>query len=182
MVRHQDQRSIPTIPVGKPASSATPMTMWPPAVFSEGRHVFQNSFLSESAAPVKLLLVDRRHTFAEAADSHTRFCRSCSTRFSKSLRVRAIGIPDLLACGILPLPICFPMAISGKHWLDNRRRNARFCWSERRDLNSGPPVPQTGALTGLRYAPPICANIYDGCLRGARADVSSRRPRESGDP
>jgi hypothetical protein len=28
-----------------------------------------------------------------------------------------------------------------------------FFWSERRDLNSGPPVPQTGALTGLRYAP-----------------------------
>ena len=28
-----------------------------------------------------------------------------------------------------------------------------FYWSERRDLNSGPPVPQTGALTGLRYAP-----------------------------
>jgi hypothetical protein len=27
-------------------------------------------------------------------------------------------------------------------------------WSERRDLNPGPPVPQTGALTGLRYAPP----------------------------
>jgi hypothetical protein len=27
-------------------------------------------------------------------------------------------------------------------------------WSERRDLNSRPPVPQTGALTGLRYAPP----------------------------
>ena len=30
---------------------------------------------------------------------------------------------------------------------------AGLCWSERRDLNSGPPVPQTGALTGLRYAP-----------------------------
>jgi hypothetical protein len=29
-----------------------------------------------------------------------------------------------------------------------------YDWSERRDLNSGPPVPQTGALTGLRYAPP----------------------------
>jgi hypothetical protein len=27
-------------------------------------------------------------------------------------------------------------------------------WSERRDLNPGPPVPQTGELTGLRYAPP----------------------------
>src|SRR5687767_2379143 len=31
------------------------------------------------------------------------------------------------------------------------------CWSERRDSNPGPPVPQTGALTGLRYAPPIPA-------------------------
>jgi hypothetical protein len=29
-----------------------------------------------------------------------------------------------------------------------------FAWSERRDLNPRPPVPQTGALTGLRYAPP----------------------------
>ena len=26
-------------------------------------------------------------------------------------------------------------------------------WSEREDLNLRPPVPQTGALTGLRYAP-----------------------------
>ena len=26
-------------------------------------------------------------------------------------------------------------------------------WSERGDLNSRPPVPQTGALTELRYAP-----------------------------
>src|SRR5215471_2222399 len=37
--------------------------------------------------------------------------------------------------------------------------SCRICapesWSERRDLNSGPPVPQTGALTGLRYAPPV---------------------------
>ena len=28
-----------------------------------------------------------------------------------------------------------------------------ICWSERRDSNSRPPVPQTGALTGLRHAP-----------------------------
>src|SRR5215470_16854424 len=27
------------------------------------------------------------------------------------------------------------------------------CWSGRRDLNPRPPVPQTGALTGLRHAP-----------------------------
>src|ERR1700735_2993254 len=39
-----------------------------------------------------------------------------------------------------------------------------FCWSERRDLNSGPPVPQTGALTGLRYAPKL------------RPDYSNRPP------
>jgi len=35
-------------------------------------------------------------------------------------------------------------------------------WSERRDLNSGPPVPQTGALTGLRYAPPMRPDYSDG--------------------
>src|ERR1700731_3465053 len=29
-------------------------------------------------------------------------------------------------------------------------------WSERRDLNSRPPVPQTGALTRLRHAPCRC--------------------------
>ena len=34
------------------------------------------------------------------------------------------------------------------------QRLQRLFWSERRDLNPGPPVPQTGALTGLRYAPP----------------------------
>src|SRR5215813_15360079 len=35
----------------------------------------------------------------------------------------------------------------------HRSRFRKQAWSERRDLNSGPPVPQTGALTGLRYAP-----------------------------
>src|SRR3954463_16135460 len=33
------------------------------------------------------------------------------------------------------------------------RKKPYEMWSERRDLNSRPPVPQTGALTGLRYAP-----------------------------
>jgi hypothetical protein len=44
-------------------------------------------------------------------------------------------------------------------------------WSERRDLNSRPPVPQTGALTGLRYAPPIGWKpfIYAGAVGRARA-------------
>jgi hypothetical protein len=41
-------------------------------------------------------------------------------------------------------------------------------WSERRDLNPGPPVPQTGALTGLRYAPPT-GHLYDAAAQGARA-------------
>jgi hypothetical protein len=46
------------------------------------------------------------------------------------------------------------------------QRSVSSFWSERRDLNSGPPVPQTGALTGLRYAPtdkvdykPTAANL-----------------------
>ena len=53
--------------------------------------------------------------------------------------------------GILPIP--FPTAFCGKKPKPKNSRNSRFNWSERRDLNSGPPVPQTGALTGLRYAP-----------------------------
>ncbi len=38
-------------------------------------------------------------------------------------------------------------------------------WSERRDLNSGPPVPQTGALTGLRYAPRLQVDYSERVLR-----------------
>src|SRR5262245_66670642 len=54
------------------------------------------------------------------------------------------------------------------------RRTIRLafgCWSERRDLNSRPPVPQTGALTGLRYAPPkrVRAKLYAGGIARARA-------------
>ena len=54
------------------------------------------------------------------------------------------------------LPYCFHGTTAWKH---EEREHGKVslisgaCWSERRDLNSGPPVPQTGALTGLRYAP-----------------------------
>ena len=56
---------------------------------------------------------------------------------------------------VLPrdLPIVFPGPFSGKIWIRKHGLSLWFYWSERRDLNSGPPVPQTGALTGLRYAP-----------------------------
>src|SRR6185437_8460158 len=43
------------------------------------------------------------------------------------------------------------------------------CWSERRDLNSRPPVPQTGALTRLRHAPTV------GPEATLRADIQGRR-------
>ena len=49
-------------------------------------------------------------------------------------------------------------------------------WSERRDLNSGPPVPQTGALTGLRYAPTdgnIIALIAERCNNVDEMGISS---------
>ena len=29
-------------------------------------------------------------------------------------------------------------------------------WSGRKDLNLRPPAPKAGALTRLRYAPPVC--------------------------
>src|SRR5215211_7744945 len=59
--------------------------------------------------------------------------------------------------------------------------SARY-WSERRDLNSGPPVPQTGALTGLRYAPPLLGGDDlrrgGGSCKGFRA--ASRRVAAAG--
>ena len=48
-------------------------------------------------------------------------------------------------------------------------------WSERRDLNSGPPVPQTGALTGLRYAPNIGPHYSHRCLKPQHAPARGRR-------
>lgn len=45
-------------------------------------------------------------------------------------------------------------------------------WSERRDLNSRPPVPQTGALTGLRYAPPCLALATNAPGRKNRGGVA----------
>ena len=45
------------------------------------------------------------------------------------------------------------LEMQGKTVIVNIVLLSKVCWSERRDLNSGPPVPQTGALTGLRYAP-----------------------------
>src|SRR6476620_8300705 len=42
--------------------------------------------------------------------------------------------------------------------MDGSRLSIDFAgkkWSERGDLNSRPPVPQTGALTELRYAPTL---------------------------
>src|SRR3954462_5663078 len=36
-------------------------------------------------------------------------------------------------------------------------------WSERGDLNSRPPVPQTGALTRLRYAPDLMNHWVSVC-------------------
>ncbi len=50
----------------------------------------------------------------------------------------------------------FLFRISGQRAGAARAKSADLTgvfWSERRDLNPRPPVPQTGALTGLRYAP-----------------------------
>jgi hypothetical protein len=51
-------------------------------------------------------------------------------------------------------------------------------------LNSGPPVPQTGALTGLRYAP-NAANYSDAGLTAqpfVGADRNCRLPQPSARP
>src|SRR5712664_2118403 len=52
-------------------------------------------------------------------------------------------------------------------------------WSERRDLNSGPPVPQTGALTGLRNRLPkrsgVVARSFDLALHRHVSSVWAAR-------
>src|SRR4051794_27936569 len=101
--------------------------------------------------------VARRHLISAWGDG-----RSGGRRMSRSERPPdlAQGTRILAAGGAAPLS-------AGEQ---------RSGWSERRDLNSGPPVPQTGALTGLRYAPPIGANEYDdaaGCARPPGEETSA---------
>src|SRR4029077_19747560 len=55
-------------------------------------------------------------------------------------------------------------------------------WSERRDLNSGPPVPQTGALTGLRYAPNIGPHYSQRGLKPQHAAVRRCRTAQRAAP
>ena len=71
------------------------------------------------------------------------------------------------------LPHCFH---GGCAWKQPRVGSLKIeitsagCWSERRDLNSGPPVPQTGALTGLRYAPPAQSSTPHGLTAQGRSN------------
>jgi hypothetical protein len=46
----------------------------------------------------------------------------------------------------VPILVLLLSPVPASHWQT---------WSERGDLNSRPPVPQTGALTELRYAPTL---------------------------
>ena len=55
-------------------------------------------------------------------------------------------------------------------------------WSERRDLNSGPPVPQTGALTGLRYAPNIGPHYSERRLKPQHAPARGGRSENFASP
>ena len=48
-------------------------------------------------------------------------------------------------------------------------------WSERRDSNPRPLVPQTSALTGLRYAPTLAHDPYRVQLPGSSLEWSSVR-------
>jgi hypothetical protein len=73
---------------------------------------------------------------------------------------QALGVPSksVLGRGTAKEQICkrFANGWSASRWEAVIRACLHWVfWSERRDLNSGPPVPQTGALTGLRYAPNI---------------------------
>src|SRR4029077_754418 len=49
------------------------------------------------------------------------------------------------------------------------------CWSERRDSNPRPLVPQTSALTGLRYAPSLAGKSSSSLDWGSRARTTASR-------
>jgi hypothetical protein len=62
----------------------------------------------------------------------------------------------IIGCGHTNPPGCIWVAAGDLGESSSRSRQAaelRSYWSGRRDLNSRPPVPQTGALTKLRHVP-----------------------------
>src|SRR5215467_12171289 len=67
-----------------------------------------------------------------------------------------------------------PASFMGR-WLSTK---SLILWSERRDLNSGPPVPQTGALTGLRYAPPLYQGTSTLMSPGMQGPLPAKGGRE----
>jgi hypothetical protein len=78
----------------------------------------------------------------------------------------------LLGRHVFPPSHTLPKLDFGKERHRKSGLSLLFCWSERRDLNPGPPVPQTGALTGLRYAPPggrRCSTPHGPVVQGRRA-------------
>jgi hypothetical protein len=69
-----------------------------------------------------------------------------------------------VASATLTFPACIPMAEVGNIWDEMMGLSYCYDWSERRDLNPRPLVPQTSALTGLSHAPNdhtiVSANQY----------------------
>src|SRR6266540_4159355 len=88
--------------------------------------------------------------------------RAHQSRKRRRIQSLHIGYTDCISVRLLWAGTSFPFS-------------SMLYWSERRDLNSGPPVPQTGALTGLRYAPK--ATDYSG-----RSDPAQPIGRRSAAP
>ena len=70
--------------------------------------------------------------------------------------------------------LVFAWVFAAKFVAAGRHLSYCFNWSEREDLNLRPPVPQTGALTRLRYAP-----IEMPLLHGSAAGVNHQSGHKS---
>ena len=93
------------------------------------------------------------HCHVGANEAAENFFGTAQIQRAIPLPDRSLASPTAFSADFVAVPQVLPKAVFGEQRRFQNARNARFYWSERRDLNPGPPVPQTGALTGLRYAP-----------------------------
>jgi hypothetical protein len=137
--------------------------------------------IQQLSVALLLLMVSCRPTFAEvSAPSAVSHASRAALNASRTLFGTFSGLSVLFAA---PCSRSVPLSAAASISADCENPLLSVgIWSERRDLNSGPPVPQTGALTGLRYAPPMRrrCTLARHRAQDQEADQEAAKSRRSG--